>query len=305
LTWRQGRPIIQPPVTAADLPTGFLLTMAGAFGACLGSFLNVVIARVPHGRSVVRPGSACPRCHAAIAWYDNVPVLSWLLLRARCRRCGLPISARYPLVELLVTGAALLATWRHGPTWAALAELAFAATLVALAFIDLDTWLLPHALTLPLAALGLGASALGLTPARTLASAAMGGAAGAGFFWLVSVVGTAVFKREAMGFGDVVLIGALGAFLGLPALLPVILLSSLQGAVVGIIQLRLGRAEPGPEAGGEPPSKAAAAGDGEDDAWVPPRHALPFGPFLALAALEWLYLSHRIAALVPGLDVFL
>jgi leader peptidase (prepilin peptidase)/N-methyltransferase len=304
LTWARPRPIIAPPLTPADLPPWFPLAAAGLFGACLGSFLNVVIARVPEGRSVVRPGSACPRCRAEIRWYDNVPVLSWLLLRARCRSCGQPISARYPLVELVVAGAAVLSVWRHGPGWAAVAELAFMATLVALAAIDLDTWLLPHALTLPLIALGLLASALGLTPARTLASAALGAATGGGLFWLVSVVGTWVFKREAMGFGDVVLLAGIGAFLGLPALLPVILLSSLQGALVGVVQLWLGRAQPGPagEAGGR---DAPPAPDGEADDWVPPRHALPFGPFLALAALEWLLWRGTIAAAVPGLDLFL
>jgi len=291
-------------LTPSDLPLWFHLSAAGLFGACLGSFLNVVIARVPEGRSVVRPGSACPRCRAAIRWYDNVPVLSWLALRARCRHCAQPISARYPLVEVLVAGAAVLSVWRHGPGMVAVAELAFTSTLVALAAIDLDTWLLPHALTLPLVALGLGASAFGLTPARTLTSAALGAATGAGLFWLIAVVGTKVFKREAMGFGDVVLLGAIGAFLGLPALLPVVLLSSLQGALVGLVQLWLGRAEPGP--GAETArEEAPAVPGGEADDWTPPRHALPFGPFLALAALEWLVWRGQIAAAVPGLDVFL
>jgi len=302
-------------VTLSELPSGFVLTYAGVVGACVGSFLNVVIARLPHERSIVRPGSACPRCRTPIRWFDNIPVLSWLWLRARCRSCGGPISARYPLVELSVAGVAVLAAFRHGPGPAALVEFLFVAALLALALIDLDTWLLPHALTLPLLGLGLAASALGLTPARTIGVAAMGAAVGAGFFWLVSLVGRLVFKREAMGFGDVVLLGGIGAYLGLPALLPVVLLSSLQGAVVGLAQVWLGRAEPGPQEGaGRGGSARTATGDGaveasgdggaEDD-WVPPRHALPFGPFLALAAVEWLLLRGRVAAAIPGFEVFL
>jgi leader peptidase (prepilin peptidase)/N-methyltransferase len=285
-----------------------------AVGAVVGSFLNVVIARVPAGESIVHPGSRCPRCAAPIRWYDNVPVLSWLLLRARCRRCGAPISARYPLVELLGAGAALLAFFRHGLSAAAAAELAFAAFLVALAWIDLDTWLLPHGLTWPLLGLGLVASALGLTDAGALRPALYG--AGFGFLALATVafVGERVFKKEAMGFGDVWLLAALGAWLGPRALLPVVLLASLQGAVIGIALLLAGRGEPGPPAPPSPPLVPSAGPQGgpesvdappsDDDAWVPPRHAVPFGPFLAAAALEWLYLGDLIARAVPGLRIF-
>jgi leader peptidase (prepilin peptidase)/N-methyltransferase len=262
-------------------------------GAVVGSFLNVVIARVPRGESVVRPRSRCPRCGATIAWYDNVPVLSWVLLRARCRACAAPIPARYPLVELLGAAAGLLAWRRHGLSAAALAELAFAAVLVALAFIDLDTWLLPHLLTWPLVAFGLAMSAFELS-AASLLSSVWGAVIGFAAFALVSVVGEKVFKKEALGFGDVWLLAGLGAWLGVRALLPVVLLASLQGSVVGIALLLLGRSEPGPE-----PAHPAA---GEE--WVPPRHAVPFGPFLALGALEWLYLSSVLARLVPALEVF-
>src|SRR6267378_1116509 len=111
---------------AEGVPVAFHLWVF-CFGAIVGSFLNVVIARVPEGKSVVRPGSRCPKCGAAIAWYDNIPLLSWILLRARCRRCGLPISARYPLVELLA-GILAVAVLRHtGPNWAALGYFVFVA----------------------------------------------------------------------------------------------------------------------------------------------------------------------------------
>jgi len=149
----------------SDLPQNLRPLAIGwvvLLGAAVGSFLNVVIARVPAGLSVVRPRSRCPGCLSAIAWYDNLPVISWILLRGRCRSCGARISARYPLVETLGAAAALLAFQRHGLSGAAAAELAFAALLLALAFIDLDTWLLPHALTWPLIALGLLCAALGV-----------------------------------------------------------------------------------------------------------------------------------------------
>ncbi len=281
-------------------------------GAAVGSFLNVVIARVPAGESVVHPRSRCPRCRSPIAWYDNLPVLSWLLLRARCRGCGAPISARYPLVELLGAAAALLALRRHGLSAAAAAELALAATLVALAFIDLDTWLLPDLLTWPLLAAGLGLSALGLTSAATLTSSILGAAVGFGTFAAVSLAGSRIFKREALGFGDVWLLGGLGAWLGLGATLPVVLLASIQGTAVGLVLLVLGKL---PKGGPSPrPSPPAAEreerppvreGEGtEEDDWVPPKNAVPFGPFLVLGGLEWLYLAGEIVRLFPVLEVF-
>ncbi len=289
-----------------------------------GSFLNVVIARVPAGESVVRPRSRCPRCRSPIAWYDNVPVVSWLLLRGRCRRCGLPIPARYVAVELLGAAAAWLAWQRHGLTPAALAELAFVDLLLALAFIDLATWLLPHVLTWPLLATGLVAAALGVSPAGSLRSSAIGAVAGFAAFALVGFVGKVVTRKEALGFGDVWLLAGLGAWLGVGALLPVVLLASIQGSVYGLALVALGRGEPGP---GREPERAAdpeGAGDAElpvsgdaegtgegtapepaaDEDWVPPRHAVPFGPFLVAGGLEWLYLSGWLASRVPGLDVF-
>ena len=269
-------------------------------GAVLGSFLNVVIARVPQGRSIVHPRSACPRCGTPIAWYDNIPVLSWLLLRARCRSCRSPISPRYPLVEALVAGAALLAWWRHGLGPAALAELVLVGFLLALAFIDLDTWLLPHALTWPLIGLGLLASAAGASAAPTLARSALGAAVGFGVFGLIWLVAERLLHREAMGLGDAFLLAGIGAWLGVAALLPVVLLASVQGSVVGLALLALGRSQPGPAAGGKPPAKG-----GKDEAeWIPPRHAVPFGPFLALGTLEWLYLSGALIRAIPALEVF-
>ncbi len=265
-------------------------------GAVVGSFLNVVIARVPAGESIVRPPSRCPSCRTPIGWRDNVPVLSWILLRGRCRTCRTGISWRYPLVELLGGAAALVAVSRHGLSFEALAEFAFAATLLALAFIDLDTWLLPHAITLPLLGAGLVLSAVHVTPAASLLGSVAGAAAGWIGFALVAFLGERILKKEALGFGDVWLLAAIGAWLGIAPLLPVVLLASLQGTVVGLALIILGRSQPGP-----PPETGP---EGADLDWVPPRNAVPFGPFLALGALEWLWLQAWITGVVPGLSVF-
>ncbi len=267
-------------------------------GAAIGSFLNVVIARVPAGESVVSPGSRCPSCRAPIRWWDNLPIVSWLALRGRCRRCGARISPRYLLVEAIGAAIALVAWGRHGLSPGAAAELAFAAILVALSFIDLATWLLPHALTWPLLGAGVVASALGVSAAPSLAASAAGAAIGFAVFYGIAWIGKLVARKEAMGLGDVWLLAGIGAWEGARALLPVVLLASIQGSVVGLVLLALGRAQPGPAPGAAPP-----AGD-DEDAWVPPRNAVPFGPFLALGALEWLWLAGWLAEAVPALDVF-
>jgi len=290
-------------MATAGLPT-LILAWAFVAGAAVGSFLNVVVARVPAGESIVHPRSRCPACRTAIAWYDNLPVLSWLLLRGRCRSCRARISFRYPLVEMLGGAAGLVAVSRHGLSLAALAEFAFVASLLALSFIDLDTWLLPHVITVPLLLAGLGLSALALTAAPSFLSSAGGAAAGWLSFAAVSVIGEKVMKKEALGFGDVWLLGGIGAWLGLAGLLPVVLLASIQGAVVGLALLATGRGQPGPPAPVEPPLRPAAAPDPDAD-WVPPRNAVPFGPFLAAGALEWLWLQGWLAEVVPALSLFL
>jgi leader peptidase (prepilin peptidase)/N-methyltransferase len=184
---------------------------------------------------------------------------------------------------------------RHGFTLAALAEFAFVALLLALAAIDLDTWLLPHALTWPLIGLGVLASAVGAAAAPSLGSSLWGAGVGFGFFGAIAVVGERVLKKEAMGWGDVWLLAGLGAFLGMGAILPVVLLASLQGAIVGLVLIRLGKAQTG---------ERPAAPPNPDDDWVPPRNAVPFGPSLALGALQWLWAGGLLARVVPALEAF-
>jgi leader peptidase (prepilin peptidase)/N-methyltransferase len=284
--------------------------VAFLFGAIVGSFLNVVVARVPAGESIVHPRSRCPVCRTPIAWYDNVPVLSWLVLRGRCRNCRVAISFRYPLVELLGGAAALVAVSRHGLSLPALAEFGFAATLLALSFIDLDTWLLPHVMTVPLLLAGVGLSALGLTAAPTFLSSLGGAAAGWLSFAAVSFVGEKALKKEALGFGDVWLLGGIGAWVGLGGLLPVVLLASVQGTVIGLALIVTGRGQPGPGPGpGPSPTEpgvdpAPEAPPDPDADWVPPRNAVPFGPFLAAGALEWLWLQGWLAKVVPAMSIF-
>jgi leader peptidase (prepilin peptidase)/N-methyltransferase len=255
-------------------------------GAVLGSFLNVVIARVPRGESVVSPPSRCPRCKAAIRWYDNIPVISWLVLRGKCRSCGVAISPRYPMVELLTAVIAVAVFHQFGATWVAVGLFAFAAALLALAYIDLDTWLLPHRITWPLLAVGL------VSPAWNrqfdFRSSLIGAAVGYAGFAAIALLGEKVLKRETMGWGDVWLLAGIGAWMGWQALLPVVMLSALQGAVVGAILLAVGR---------DPAAHRPAEGAGTpDDDWVPPKHAVPYGPFLSLAALEVLLFGDRLFA---------
>lgn len=274
-----------------------------AVGAVVGSFLNVVIARVPHGESIAWPGSRCPRCRAPIRWYDNLPIVSWIALRARCRACRAPISARYPLVEALGTGAALVAYARHGLSGAAAAELAFADALLALAFIDLDTWLLPNVVTWSVIAFGVLMGPLGVTPATTLRYAVYGAGLGFAAFAALAWAGEKLLKKEALGFGDVWLLAGFGAWFGPAPLLPVVLLASVQGSVVGVALLAMGKGEPGPSAPAAEGRAEAGATEREED-WVPPRHAVPFGPFLVAGALEWLWLGDLLVRWVPPLQVF-
>jgi leader peptidase (prepilin peptidase)/N-methyltransferase len=223
-------------------------------GLCIGSFLNVVIHRLPRmlergwklesaellgvkvdepeAITLSKPRSRCPSCGHPIAWHENIPVLSWLWLRGRCSACKTRISARYPFVELLTGGLFALVAWRFGPTPTALLWCGFVAVLVALAGIDWDTTFLPDNLTLPLLWAGLVASALGWT--IPLGDAVWGATAGYLSLWSVYWLFKLTTGKEGMGFGDFKLLAALGAWLGLKMVLPIVLAASVIGAVVGI-----------------------------------------------------------------------
>jgi leader peptidase (prepilin peptidase)/N-methyltransferase len=249
-------------------------------GLCSGSFLNVCIYRIPAEKSVVHPPSSCPRCGMRIKWFDNIPVLSWCLLRARCRGCGAKISARYPLVEAL-TGVLFLAVWLlHAVAYSqpAVASCYLLAVfgLILGTFVDLDEMWLPDRVTIGgmiiAPVLSFLVPELHDAPTRLLSlkASAIGLAAGFGSLWLVGKAGTAIFKKEAMGFGDVKLMGALGALLGWPAIIFILFFSSLFGSAVGVSLMAAGKKEL--------------------------QSRLPYGPYIALAAIFWMLGGDRIWA---------
>jgi len=241
----------------------FLFT--GTLGLIIGSFLNVVILRLPRSlfydwrcqcrelleiepvseaerspAGLVAERSRCPKCSANIVWYDNIPVVSWLILKARCRACGAGISWRYPLVELVTALLSVLVILEFGPTAQGLAALVLTWALVALTGIDFDHQLLPDQITLPLLWLGLLLN-LWFGLFVPLEDAVMGAIVGYGILWSVFHLFKLLTGKEGMGFGDFKLLGALGAWLGWAALPAIILIASLVGSVVGILLMALTR----------------------------------------------------------------
>jgi leader peptidase (prepilin peptidase)/N-methyltransferase len=211
--------------------TPFLLVVIAAVGLVIGSFLNVVIGRLPRGESVVFPGSHCPTCRKPIAWYDNLPVISYVRLGGRCRACRTPISLRYPLVEILTSVLFVVTAFFFVNDLALMAvRLAFTAALVALFGTDLETQRLPNVITLPGIAIGLAAS-VWLPPG--LPSSVIGAALGAGILMVVRAGWKAATGVEGMGLGDVKMLAMIGAVLGWRQVWAVLFLASLAGAVIG------------------------------------------------------------------------
>ncbi len=309
----------------------------GLFGALIGSFLNVVIARLPEGRSIVSPPSHCPKCGYRIPPWLNIPVLSWLMLRGRCRNCGASISIRYPIVELLTALLFIAVGQRFGLTPAMFASLLLVSGLIAITFIDIDYFEIPDEISI----WGTGIGILARPWAFDVPwwSGLVGAVLGASFLMIVRLSYQIARKQEGMGLGDVKLLAMIGAFLGPGSLLPVILVASSLGSIYGIavlVKARLGGEQEGPAADADPtpgdpdqndergagaPRPAAASEgpasttppapdetarapdfvDEDGEAWIPPPHALPFGPFLALGALTVLLLQ---PVLEPWLAIF-
>jgi len=260
----------------------FLGTFAFAIGACIGSFLNVCIGRWPHDESVVAPRSRCPKCGLQIAWYDNIPMVSWLLLRGKCRGCALPISAQYPVVELVVGLLWLAAVLHFGPTFAALRVAVFATIMLGIAVTDAKHYLIPDGFTVSgliflLVTSIVAAFRVEPSPFATPYDALIGACAGAGAVAIVGWLGEVVLKREAMGFGDVTLMAVVGAAVGPARSLLVLFIGAALGAAsfVGVVYplVRLRGAPRGEqidlELGGSPPALPE----------------VPFGVFLAPAAV--------------------
>jgi leader peptidase (prepilin peptidase)/N-methyltransferase len=274
-----------------------LIPVIGLLGLLVGSFLNVVILRLPRRLEhewrqqahemlasspaeaapddeppppdIVFKASHCPHCKHPLSAFDNIPVLSWIALRGRCRYCKAPISWQYPLVELLTGIASAVVAWKFGFDWSLAAGLAFTWVLIAASGIDVRTQLLPDQLTLPLLWLGLLVSLVPLfvVPAAAIAGAAIGYLSLWSVFWLFKLA----TGKEGMGYGDFKLLGALGAWMGLTCLLPIVLLSSLIGAIVGGTALAIqGR-----------------------DRGTP----IPFGPFIAAAGWTWFVFGAELGQL--------
>lgn len=208
----------------------YAIIVAGIVGLAIGSFLNVLILRLPERRSVVTPPSACPRCGHELAWYHNVPVVSWVALRGRCAFCEESIGLQYPLVEIS-TGAIWAANVAaYGVTWEAGRAIALLTILLAIAVTDLKFYIIPDELSLGGTAIG---AMLALpVGAPSIAQAAIGSVVGGGVLWLVAIVGSWALKKEAMGGGDIKMMAMIGAFLGWKGALLTIFLGALAGTIV-------------------------------------------------------------------------
>lgn len=262
-----------------DLWTAYWTGSAAAVGLAIGSFLNVCVARWPAGESVVAPRSRCPRCGRPIAWTENIPVVSWLMLRGRCAGCRGRISVQYPLVELLVGALWAGAAWVAGPTLTGLRLAVLGTLLVGIFLTDLQAYEIPDGFTVPGLAVGLlGAFASAFTPDggwpfATFPDALVGACAGAGAIAIAGWLGEAMLKREAMGFGDVTLMAMVGAHLGPTRALVTVALGAGLGAVLGLALLPFRRRDATPADDDAVPSGAFG---------LP---ALPFGVALVPATV--------------------
>ncbi len=257
------------------------------YGLIIGSFLNVCIARLPLDQSLARPRSRCPRCGAAIRWFDNIPVLRFLLLRGRCRSCGLPISWRYPLVELANGLLYLLCLRLFGLTGEGVLAMLFCSALLVVTFIDFDHQIIPDVITLPGIVIGLAAAPFFLTPlddalpfgiagllplthpyVNALLNSALGVLAGGGPLLLIGWAWEKFRGIEAMGGGDVKLMGMVGSLVGWKGALMTIMLGAVAGALIGVGLIVFKKQDAG--------------------------KAIPFGPYLAVGALVTLFAGSEI-----------
>jgi leader peptidase (prepilin peptidase)/N-methyltransferase len=242
-------------------------------GAAVGSFLNVIILRLPEEESIVFPASHCPKCRHALRFYDNIPLISYLFLKGRCRDCGGSISLRYPLVEALTAIMSLLIYWKFGPSLQYLCVFVFTCSLIVITFIDLDHQIIPDVISLP----GIPVFFLAAVFVMNLRflDAFLGFLIGGGVLYGVAFFYELITKREGMGGGDIKLLAMIGAFLGWQSLLFVLLISSFAGAAVGIAIMIL---------------------KGRDM-----KYAVPFGPFLSLGAIAYLFFGAYLYGLLYSL----
>ncbi|HUL22666.1 MAG TPA: prepilin peptidase [Thermodesulfobacteriota bacterium] len=235
-------------------------------GALVGSFLNVCICRLPKEESIIWPGSHCPHCKKPIKPYDNIPVVSYILLKGKCRSCHRPISFQYPLVEGIGAFSSLVLFMRFGPSLSYLFYFLFVASLIVITVIDLYHQIIPDVISLP--GIGVGLLASVMIPQITLSNSFTGILFGSGSLFLVSAYYEWLRKKEGMGLGDAKLLAMIGAFLGWKAVILTILLGSLVGSIIGVLVMVL---------------------RGKDF-----KYAIPFGPFLSFGALIALFYQNEI-----------
>ncbi|MEI6562838.1 MAG: prepilin peptidase [bacterium] len=271
--------IIEAIAASSSGPYLYISALVFCFGACMGSFLNVCIYRIPREESVITPRSHCPHCNKLIEWYDNIPLISFFVLRARCRSCGGTISPRYVIVEALIAILFVMVWLKAGtpPALAMAPVYSFAVIpifwlavfgLALGTFVDLEHMIIPDRVSLGGIVLGLSFSVL--VPGLHMQGSAYGGflasflgaAVGVGLLWAVAVLGKLIFRKDAMGMGDVKLMGAIGAFLGWPSVIFTLMLSSFLGAIFGVAMIMAGKKEM--------------------------QSRIPYGPYIAFAALVWM-----------------
>jgi len=243
-----------------------LIIVSIIFGALIGSFLNVCILRVPKAESIVLPGSRCPYCRKPIQFYDNIPLISYFLLRGKCRHCKRTISLQYPLVEGITAISSLLLFLRYGPSLSYLFYFFFVDGLIVITVIDLYHQIIPDVVSIP--GIGIGLLCSLILPHLTFFESITGILVGGGSLFLVATLYQWLFKREGMGGGDVKLLAMIGAFLGWKAVILTIFLSSLVGSIIGIVVIVL---------------------KGKDF-----KYAIPFGPFLSFGAVIALFYQNEI-----------
>lgn len=256
-----------------EIPLLLVFTFAFVFGACIGSFLNVCIYRLPLEESIVSPESHCRSCSTPLAWYDNIPLLTYLFRRGRCRACGAQFSSRYFFVELLTALIALMLVAQFGISVSTLGYFVFAAALVVITFIDVDYQIIPDVISLPGIVAGMLFSFL--SPHLTLWDSLIGAAAGAGILLAVALGYWLITKREGMGGGDIKLLAMIGAFLGWRSVPFTLLIASFVGSGIGIATMIRRQADT--------------------------KLALPFGPFLSFGALCYLFVGETLIAWYLGL----
>jgi leader peptidase (prepilin peptidase) / N-methyltransferase len=264
-----------------NLPQWFLYIIAGLLGAILGSFANVCIVRLPADESIVRPASHCPSCGHTLSWWENIPILSYLILRARCRGCGAFISPIYPAVEVICLLLSLLTWWKFGnPLEYFLYFCLLIIPLVIISFIDLEHRIIPNEISIPGIFVGIGVHTI-LAGSGGYGAAAIdsiiGAVAGGGALFLVAFVYEKIKKQEGLGGGDIKLIAMLGAFFGWRASIFILFASSVIGSIVGLLMIAVLRKDM--------------------------KYAIPFGPFLAAAGLVYLFVGREILHWYLGMFV--